>query len=70
MKLAKKLLLIKIFISSICNFGVHHRDVTNTTLVYNKKSITEKKKMKIIKIFKEKKLLPKLNVWGVRVDNT
>ena len=44
MKLAKKLLLIKIFISSICNFGVHHRDVTNTTLVYNKKSITEKKK--------------------------
>ena len=90
MKLAKKLLLIKIFISSICNVGgrqclknklqrkyiqitiqiVNHKDVTNTTLVYNKKSITEKKKMKIIKIFKEKKLLPKLNAWGVRVDNT
>lgn len=63
MKLAKKLLLIKIFISSIYNVEgrqclknklqrkyiqitiqiVNHKDVTNTTLVYNKKSIKEKK---------------------------
>ena len=63
MKLAKKLLLKKKFISSIYNVEgrqclknklqskyiqitiqiVNHKDVTNTTLVYNKKSIKEKK---------------------------
>lgn len=61
MKLAKKLLLIKLFIRGTC-WGktvpqsklerkysqiiiqiVNHKDATNTILIYNKKSITEKK---------------------------